>query len=171
MIADSEQYDVKIQEILNSLEKPVDKSKSFFVESPKIQLVTITREQRHWFFWKKEKRIKGIKLLSNMVYWSGTLRAYVIELEGVTSDGASVPQIFWSIFPPFGKDADSDYVNAAIGHDKLVRRGEKGISKYDFKKAAKLFKEMMIVLKVKRRIVIVMYNAVRWCGPKYDSAV
>ena len=58
--------------------------------------------------------------------------------EGFETDFASVPRIFWSIFPPFGL-----YTRAAVVHDYLYRNTS-------FKRGTcdKVFREAMQILKV-----------------------
>ena len=55
-------------------------------------------------------------LLEPLVYDDGTYRACLPA--GFWSDGASVPRIFWSIFPPWGK-----YTRCALLHDYLYSLG------------------------------------------------
>ncbi len=73
---------------------------------------------------------------------------------GFVTDFASVPRIFWSIFPPWGR-----YGKAAILHDYLYFEGKRTRKESDL-----IFKEAMEVLEVgvwKREI---MYLAVRMFG-------
>uniref|UniRef100_A0A6H1ZSQ1 DUF1353 domain-containing protein n=1 Tax=viral metagenome TaxID=1070528 RepID=A0A6H1ZSQ1_9ZZZZ len=74
--------------------------------------------------------------------------------EGFVTDFASVPSIFWTLIPPYGK-----WGKAAVVHDFL----------YQFqyrtrKEADKIFLEAMGVLKVKNWRKYPMYLAVRWFG-------
>ena len=66
------------------------------------------------------------------------------------TDGASVPRIFWWLFPP----NRTDYLPCAILHDFLCEKRE-------FKKADKILKECLEELKVDRFTIYVMYAAVR----------
>jgi len=167
MIPDSPEYFDEVQLIRESLPVQSPDTPSFFYEEPRTELVTIT--VLRGIFWKREKRIKGIKLLTRMIYWSQDRQEYIIELAGVTCDGASVPQIFWSILPPFGKGDGADYLFAAIGHDKNCRQGRRGISRMSHKEAAALFREMMITEGVRWSISGVMPRAVRWFGPRFKA--
>jgi len=167
MIPDSPEYFAAIHSIRESLPKQNPQRKSFFSARPRTELVTI--KVTRGIFWKREKRIKGIKLLTRMIYWSQDRQEYIIELAGVTCDGASVPQIFWSILPPFGKGEGADYLFAAIGHDKNCRQGRRGISRMSHKEAAALFREMMITEGVRWSISVVMPRAVRWFGPRFKA--
>ena len=66
------------------------------------------------------------------------------------TDGASVPRIFWSIFPP----NRTDYLPCAIIHDYLCDKGE-------YKKADKYFKECLKEISVSKFTRYVFYYAVR----------
>lgn len=70
--------------------------------------------------------------------------------KGFTADGASVPRIFWSLFPP----NRTDYLPCAIIHDFLCDLGE-------YKKADEYFKECLEHLRVSWIAKKVMYYAVR----------
>ena len=70
--------------------------------------------------------------------------------KGFRTDGASVPRLFWSIFPP----NRTDYLPCAIIHDYLC-------DKEEYRKADKYFKECLEELKVDKFSRIIMYYAVR----------
>ena len=73
---------------------------------------------------------------------------------GFITDFASIPRIFWSVFPPYGK-----YGKAAVIHDYIYRNGL-----YKRKKCDGIFLEGMVVLGVavwKRKVI---YWAVRIFG-------
>ena len=69
---------------------------------------------------------------------------------GFKTDGASVPRLFWSLFPP----NRTDYLPCAIIHDYLCDKGE-------YKKADKCFKECLKELEVDKFSRTIMYLAVR----------
>ena len=69
---------------------------------------------------------------------------------GFRTDGASVPRIFWSLFPP----NRTDYLPCAIVHDFLCDQGR-------YKKADECFKECLEELQVDRFSRTIMYLAVR----------
>jgi len=69
---------------------------------------------------------------------------------GFVSDGASVPRIFWSLFPP----NRTDYLPCAILHDYLCNKKE-------FKKADEHFKDCLECLNVSKFARYTMYYAVR----------
>jgi len=74
----------------------------------------------------------------------------VVVPAGFISDGASVPRIFWSLFPP----NRTDYLPCAIVHDCLCTND-------DYKKADKHFKECLKCLYVNKYVRYIMYYAVR----------
>jgi len=80
--------------------------------------------------------------------------------KGFKTDFASVPRIFWRIFPPWGV-----YSPAAVIHDYLYRYGS--VSR---KAADDIFLEIMTTLKVPYWKRYSMYWAVRSCGaPSYKG--
>lgn len=170
MTPDSLEYFVRVTDILENL-PPVDPgTPAHFLQVPRFELVNVEVTRRQWLFWKRQETIKGLKFLTNMVFWSKVLQRYVVELESVTCDGATTPQIFWSIFPPFGKDEGSDYSPAAGGHDKYCRQAKKDLSPINSVEAALLFREIMQVLGVRTRIWRTMFFFVRWCGPRFKAS-
>ena len=70
--------------------------------------------------------------------------------KGFRSDGASVPRIFWCLFPP----NRTDYLPCAIIHDYLC-------DKEEYKKADECFKQCLEDLKVDKFSRTLMYYAVR----------
>ena len=69
----------------------------------------------------KELRVKVLdngahyEILDEFVYYRDDDGNFKIKVEnGFITDFASVPRMFWSIFPPFGK-----YTKAAVLHDRL----------------------------------------------------
>ena len=75
--------------------------------------------------------------------------------KGFITDGASVPRIFWPVFPPFGP-----WLKAAILHDWLYATG-----KVSRKEADRLFRDgACAVAPVRGRL---MYIAVRAFGGRY----
>lgn len=78
--------------------------------------------------------------------------------QGFVTDFASIPRIFWSILPPFGK-----YTQAAVLHDYMCWK-----RKHSSRETHRVFLESMEVLGVptwKRKI---MYYAVKIFGPRWD---
>lgn len=65
------------------------------------------------------------------------------------SDGATVPRLFWIIFPPVGR-----YFLAAVLHDYLLSKG------YPWMKANKLFLEALKIQGVSLWVCYLMYIAV-----------
>jgi hypothetical protein len=67
------------------------------------------------WFGLKEKRV--VKVRDNdLIFYSKILDVKIVVKEWYVSDGASVPQILWNIFPPFGS-----YLYAAIIHDRRFK--------------------------------------------------
>ena len=70
--------------------------------------------------------------------------------DGFTTDGASVPRVFWSIFPP----NRTDYLPCAVVHDFLCDKGE-------YRKADNCFLSCLKHLGVGKFTTYTMYYAVR----------
>ncbi len=101
------------------------------------------------------------KLLDNYYY---EVNGYIICVpRGFITDLASVPKMFWTIFPPFGK-----YTPAAIVHDFLYSKyNNTGINRT---LADKIFLFIMKELKVNILKRYAMYKAVRIFGePSWKS--
>jgi hypothetical protein len=98
----------------------------------------------------------------DIIYFSELVNEKIVAPAGFRSDGASVPRIFWNLFPPFHR-----YLLAAIVHDHLCVQGKSKTSKYSSKQVHKIFHEAMKVLKVPRRTRWPMYTAVKFFGPKW----
>lgn len=106
------------------------------------------------------------KLLEQFDYYIGSLESdeYVAVPVGYVTDFATIPQIFWSIIPPWGK-----YGKAAVIHDFLCTDGyyfrttngkplQVSVTR---KEADDLFLEAMTVLGVDEVTRSAMYAAVR----------
>ncbi|TKX30643.1 DUF1353 domain-containing protein [Campylobacter estrildidarum] len=72
--------------------------------------------------------------------------------KGFITDGASIPRIFWSFFPPYR----SEYFSACVIHDYLC---EKANSRKDYKLADLALKEAMQELKCPKIKCFVFYHA------------
>jgi hypothetical protein len=79
---------------------------------------------------------------------------------GFKTDFASVPRIFWSIIPPYGR-----YGKAAVLHDYFYRTDSIPKDKADLE-----FKNAMIILNVPKWKVFTLYNAVRLFGASSYNA-
>jgi hypothetical protein len=90
------------------------------------------------------------KVLIYAVFTNGFFVEITVP-EGFETDLASVPRLFWSIIPPFGK-----YNRAAIIHDYMCRRGIDGFL------CDAVFRSIMKTLKVPVWQRIVMFYAVRY---------
>lgn len=78
---------------------------------------------------------------------------------GFVSDFASVPRLFWSICPPYGK-----YTLAAVLHDYLYSGGSFGTTR---KEADRAFLEVMLGDGTKTWRAFAMYRMVRWFGGRF----
>ncbi|MEM7789756.1 MAG: DUF1353 domain-containing protein [Verrucomicrobiota bacterium] len=107
---------------------------------------------------------RGVRLKDDLVYRSRIYGSDIVVKEGTLSDGASVPQMFWDRFPPFGR-----YMESAVVHDEFCVLAKRGQSSVDFIKAAKIFREAMKAQKVSWLTRNCMYQAVRWFGPRFQS--
>lgn len=74
--------------------------------------------------------------------------------KGYQTNGADIPRLFWSIFPP----NSPEYLSAVVIHDYLCDEAK---SKADYKYADKMLYEMMIALEVSKWKCTVFYLACR----------
>ena len=106
------------------------------------------------------------ELIEDVVHAQGDGTRITVK-QGTPTDFASVPRLFWAIFPPYGR-----YTMAAVFHDELYRlRGRipdedaaGGYRTLTRKECDKLFLAEMIVDGTKVIRALVMYRAVRWFG-------
>lgn len=83
----------------------------------------------------------------------------ITALPGATTDGASIPRLFWRLIgPPLG----DRYTAAAVIHDLLYRTG--GAGQYLRSEVDDLFHEMLLVLGVPKWKAWLMWVAVRVGG-------
>jgi len=99
------------------------------------------------------------QLTEDLKFRSRRLKEVYIVEEGYRSDLASVPWFFQRLLPK-----DGQYTLAAIVHDKMCTQKSPDI---DYKKAAKIFRDAMIALGVKKWRYELMYRAVLWFGPRW----
>jgi len=94
------------------------------------------------------------KIISPFEYHIGSKESnnIITILAGFKTDFASVPKLFWNIFPPYGRT----YGKAAVIHDALYT-----CKKTTRKKADQIFLEGMKVLKASIFTRYTMYAAVR----------
>jgi hypothetical protein len=101
---------------------------------------------------------KIYKLAEVLEYVTSVLKEPIITIPaGYESDGASVPRVFWSLFPPSGQ-----YTAAAVVHDWLC-----DTRTTSWREAHEVFDEAMRDLNVPGRKRRPMYWAVRWFGPRW----
>lgn len=95
-------------------------------------------------------------------YDSVLLDRIITVQAGYKTDFASVPRLFWRIFPPHGP-----YVPAAVVHDWLCdQAGSNGVNSAT---THAVFLEAMEVLRVPLWKRATMYRAVKWFGPRFSS--
>lgn len=70
---------------------------------------------------------------------------------GYESDGATIPRIFWSIYPPFYPD----YKTASFIHDELCRREQ-------YEKADRYFYELLVKTGVEKTTRRHLFKSVRF---------
>ena len=77
--------------------------------------------------------------------------------KGYTTDGASIPRIFWSLYPPY----KPQWLTACVIHDYLCSQAMHAQDKYEAYKLADLaFKESLEYLNVNKITIFIFYN---WC--------
>lgn len=72
--------------------------------------------------------------------------------KGFKTDGASIPRLFWSLFPPF----KSEYFSACVIHDFLCERAN---SRKDYKSADLALKEAMQELGCSKFKIFIFYHS------------
>lgn len=103
------------------------------------------------------------ELRAELKYYSKILGRVICVPARYRTDFASVPRLFWSLIPPFGR-----YQRAAVIHDWLCDL--KGATGIDSKTAHRIFFEAMLIVGVPPMKARLIYNAVRWFGPRFEAA-
>jgi len=75
----------------------------------------------------------------------------VIVPIGFVTNGADIPRVFWSFYPP----NRSDYLPAVVVHDYLCNIGE-------YEKADRYFREILVALGISDVDVFVLWGGVRF---------
>ena len=75
----------------------------------------------------------------------------VVVPVGFITNGADIPRLFWSIYPP----NRSDYLPAVLVHDYLCSIGE-------YEKADEYFREILVALGISFFDVFILYGGVRF---------
>lgn len=94
-----------------------------------------------------------VNLAEPLTYTTAAGEAITIPA-GSDSDGASVPEIFWNIFPPFGR-----YWRAALLHDYLYRHTLRPKAECD-----RIFREAMLACGVPGWKAWTIYQGVHLFG-------
>jgi len=110
--------------------------------------------------WLKHKGDdRKMKLLENFAYVDPKGVKWVAP-KGSVVDGASIPQIFWSV--PVGSPFVGDYRRASVLHDVACDRKTK-----PHKQVHRMFYDAMICDGVDQVKAMTMFMAVRMFGPKW----
>lgn len=96
------------------------------------------------------------KVLEEFSYTDAKGRIFTIPMAYVT-DLASVPRLFWGLFPP-----DGDYSQSAVLHDYLCEK-----KLLPWKETHLLFDEAMGVAKVEKVERVLMAKTVLYLGPRW----
>jgi|TARA_B110000908_G_scaffold100548_1_gene118563 hypothetical protein len=112
-------------------------------------------------YFNGNKFIRTVALLEDLVFYTKAGDSITVPA-GFESDGASVPKLFWSAFPPF-----DTYLPAAVVHDILCVQGHNDKCLYTSIEAADIFYEAMRACGVGITKARMMYYAVRYFGPKW----
>lgn len=105
--------------------------------------------------WKNIPGESRLKVLTSKLVFECDYVIYTIE-PGFITDLASIPRVFWSLYPPDGK-----YAPAAVLHDCLYQVDWKR------KSADKIFKKALKALKVRKLTRNILFYSVRtggWVG-------
>jgi hypothetical protein len=107
------------------------------------------------------KHVRTVILTRPLVFYTKSGDCITVP-SGFESDGASVPKMFWSAFPPF-----DTYLPAAVVHDLLCVQSQTEECMYTSREAADIFYEAMRVCGVGRTKAKMMCYAVRYFGPQW----
>lgn len=108
---------------------------------------------------------KAFKLINGFAYYrEGNKKSIIKTPKGFITDFASVPRLFWAIYPPQGAGKKQDYAKAAVLHDYLYDKS----CKYYFtrEQADNVFLEAMSALKVNRVCKYILFYSARLFGKK-----
>lgn len=74
--------------------------------------------------------------------------------KGFVTNGANIPRVYWSLFPP----NSPEYLSAVVIHDYMCAN----VSKYGYKKADRYFYDAMIEIGVPKWKAELFYFWVKW---------
>ena len=137
-----------------------EKRSAEFLEIPELVMTHI--KVRGLF--GREKFRRAVRTSGELRFYSEYLGKEVIVPKDFLSDGASIPQPFWWLWNPFGA-----YLESAVLHDYFCRLGKAWDSPINFKEAAYLFGEAMIIQGVSLRQAKIMVTMVLIFGPKFAA--
>ena len=107
------------------------------------------------------KHVRTVILTRPLVFYTKSGDCITVP-SGFESDGASVPKMFWSAFPPF-----DTYLPAAVVHDLLCVQSQTEECMYTSREAADIFYEAMRACGVGITKAKIMCYAVRYFGPQW----
>lgn len=93
------------------------------------------------------------ELVKDYFFYSNVFKTYIVIPKGYKTNGANIPRIFWSIYPPY----KCEYLSAVVIHDYLC---DKSLSKTDYEFADKIFKEALERLQVNIITIKIFYISV-----------
>lgn len=107
---------------------------------------------------------KGRLLAGFFYYLKGKPNHRLYVPQNFITDFASIPRVFWNIYPPLGAGKRKNYAQSAILHDYLYDN----LCAYDFsrKEADKIFLESMLEVGVSKFNAYLFYAMVRIFGKK-----
>lgn len=109
------------------------------------------------YYYLEDDERSSDKELVGLLGYDKSLGKYIITIpKGFTTDLASVPRIFWSVYPPFGR-----YTSPAVLHDYLYSLVDSGLGSMTYKYADKLFLRSMREIGVSRITRNILYYSVR----------
>lgn len=107
---------------------------------------------------------RAVRSDGELRFYSEHLGREVVVPKNFLSDGASIPKLFWWLWNPFGV-----YLESAVVHDYFCRLGRAWNSPINFKDAAYVFGEAMIVQGVSPNQAKIMVTMVLVFGPKFAA--
>jgi hypothetical protein len=105
---------------------------------------------------------RKVRLLENYTYVDPAGVVWKVP-KGTVVDGASIPRPFWSVI---GGPFEGKYRNASVVHDFYCETKDR-----DWKSVHRMFYDAMLESKVERTRANVMYYAVYYFGPRWETAL
>jgi len=114
----------------------------------------------------KGKRFEN--LLEFQYYRENDKKDIIVIPKGFITNFASIPRLFWSIYPPLGYGKGFNYAKSAMLHDFLYTSNAKNSAgqRYTRKEADEIFLESMLAVGVYRFNAYLFWICVRLFGRK-----